>query len=322
MRRRRYLDPRTCDRRTPGDARIGPDRGGRPGLGIGAAVLFAVSLAGCGGEGPDATGAGEPGTAAPVTADRGTVGSTSATAAVSPDATSTATLPPPADPRFQLGRQLLLAGRFEEAEVVFAALDREGPRHPSVAFLHAVAIQKQKSYAPALERLDELATLSVDYPERRSLQHFRGWCLFYLGRPDEAAEAFSAHLAQQPDEPDSHFGLGVSRLELGETEAALASFDRAIELDLGRDDRRRDLAKAWIRRGDALWELGRIEEATASFHKGVIQFPDHYEGWAKLARGHERLGDADKVAWATREERNARARVGAPIDGDLAEPDA
>ncbi len=231
-------------------------------------------------------------------------------------------LPPPVDPRFQLARQLLVSGRFAEAEVVFAALDAEGPRHPSVAFLHAIAIQKQKKYAAALTRLDELATLDVDYPERRGLDHFRGWCLFYLGRPAEAADAFAAHLAVQPDEPDSHFGLGVSRLELGETEASLACFDRAIEIDLGRDDRRRDLAKAWIRRGDALWELGRIEEATASFHKGVIQFPDHYEGWAKLARGHERLGDADKVAWATREERNARTRVGAPIDGDLVEPEA
>jgi tetratricopeptide (TPR) repeat protein len=295
----RYLDPRTCF----------PDVNwmGRRRLIVG--VLAAGLSSGC--------GPGEP-------AEGPNPANSSTAEAASPAEPAEAPremLPPPTDQRFQLGRQLLVSGRFAEAEIVFEALQGDGPRHPSVAFLHAISIQKQKRYAAALDELDELATLSVDYPERRGLQHFRGWCLFYLGRPGEAAEAFAAHLAVQPDEPDSHFGLGVSRLELGETEAALTSFDRAIEIDLGREDRRRDLAKAWIRRGDALWELDRIEEATASFHKGVIQFPDHYEGWAKLARGHERLGDADKVAWAQREETNARRRVGAPIDGDLVESD-
>ncbi len=292
MMRFRYLDPRTRLR----DPRVGL-----------LCLAAGMAVVGCG----DDSG--------PTSVPETTTDAVERGASVSP-------LPPPTDPRFQLGRQLLLSGRYEEAEVVLTGLDGEGPRHPSVAFLLAVAIQKQKKYAPALARLDELATLSVDYPERRGLEHFRGWCLFYLGRPDEAAGAFEAHLAVQPDEADSHFGLGVSRLELGETEAALACFDRAIELDLAvvedRPDRRRDLGKAWIRRGDALWELGRFEAATASFHKGVIQFPDHYEGWAKLARGHERLGDSDKVAWAQREERNARVRVGAPVDGDLTEPDA
>ena len=296
MLRFRYLDPRTC---LSGADSAGPRR-----LIVG--LLVAGLSSGC--------GKGEPADG-PNSADSSTV--ETATSAEVPREM----LPPPTDQRFQLGRQLLVSGRFAEAEVVFEALDGYGPRHPSVAFLHAISVQKQKKYAAALAELDELAGLSVDYPERRGLQHFRGWCLFYLGRPAEAADAFAAHLSVQPDEPDSHFGLGVSRLELGETEAALACFDRAIEIDLGRDDRRRDLAKAWIRRGDALWELGRIEEATASFHKGVIQFPDHYEGWAKLARGHERLGDADKVAWAQREETNARRRVGAPIDGDLVESD-
>lgn len=279
MLRFRYLDP---DCRFPAS--------------LGGFVLCVSMLVGCGDE---------------------SASTTAVTPATTPEAASpAAVLPPPADPRFALGRQLLLSGRFPEAEVVLTGLDGDGPRHPSTAFLLAVAIQKQKRYAVALERLDELATVSVDYPERGQLQHFRGWCLFYLGRPAEAAEAFAAHLVIRPDEPDSHFGLGVSRLELGEPEAALVSFDRAIELDLGDPNRRRELAKAWIRRGDALWEVERPEEATASFHKGVIQFPDHYEGWAKLARGHERLGDADKVEWARREEVNARRRVGAPIDGD------
>ncbi len=299
MPRFRYLDPRTCLSEVDWTAC-------RP-LAAGLIAIVAGLSSGC--------GQGEPGEG-PNSADSSTVET------ATPAEVPREMLPPPTDERFQLGRQLLVSGRFAEAEVVFAALQGDGPRHPSVAFLHAISVQKQKKYAAALAELDELASLSVDYPERRGLEHFRGWCLFYLGRPAEAADAFAAHLSVQPDEPDSHFGLGVSRLELGETEAALACFDRAIEIDLGRDDRRRDLAKAWIRRGDALWELGRIEEATASFHKGVIQFPDHYEGWAKLARGHERLGDADKVEWATREERNARIRVGAPIDGDLAEPEA
>lgn len=223
------------------------------------------------------------------------------------------------DRRLDLGLQLLAAGSHAEAQVVFEAVLVDHPEHPRPGFLRAVAIQKQGNYAVALEALDPLLEVQ-GFDGRDSVDHFRGWCLFYLGRPREAEVAFARHLEATPASPDSAFGRGVALLELGRSEDALASLDQALELESAGKRRRRSIGKTWIRRGDALWELGRFDAATRSFHKGVIQFPDHYEGWAKLGRGHARAGDQQKVDWAQREERNARLRVGAPIDEEAGNP--
>lgn len=229
------------------------------------------------------------------------------------------------DQRLDLGLQLLSGGQFKDSQLVFEAVLADHPNHPRPRFLRALSIQKQKNYAPALREFDAILLDPREFTGRDSLDHFRGWCLFYLGRPREAEVAFATHLADQPDTPDSQFGRGRSLLELGRPEPALAAFDKALELEIAGAGRRRSIGKTWIRRGDALWELDRFEEATKSFHKGVIQFADHYEGWAKLARGHERLQDEEKAAWARGEEQRARRRLGVPIDGDVmpdSSPDA
>lgn len=213
----------------------------------------------------------------------------------------------------------LQAGGFERAEAVALARLESAPTDARARFLLGVARQKQKRYSAGLAAMDEACASAVAFPERRHAGHFRGWCLFYLGRPDEAAEAFEAHLTVSPEEADSHFGLGVSRLEAGDPELARSSFERAIELNDGRADRRRDLAKAWIRLGDTWWETDRPDEARAAYHKGVIQYADHYEGWEKLARALDRAGDAVKAERARNEARNARLRVGAFVEDERPE---
>ena len=209
---------------------------------------------------------------------------------------------------------LLQAGAFEAAEAAATTRLEVDPDDARTRFLLGVARQKQKRYAAGLAAIDEACASSISFPERPHAGHFRGWCLFYLGRPEDAADAFEAHLLVSPEEADSHFGLGVSLLESGRPVMARTSFERAIELNDGREERRRDLAKAWIRLGDTWWETDRPEEARAAYHKGVIRYPDHYEGWEKLARALDRAGDATRAERARNEARNARRRVGAFVE--------
>jgi tetratricopeptide (TPR) repeat protein len=209
---------------------------------------------------------------------------------------------------------LLDAGRFEEAERLLRRDVDDHSEPDRLRFLLGVALQKQKRYGLAIVELDQSLVSGRSFRERRHADHFRGWCLFYLGRPEASAAAFRAHLEVMPGEADSHFGLGVALLEVGDPESALPAFESAIALNQGIPDRRRELAKALIRRGDAFWELDRVEEAQVSFQKGIVQFPDHYEGWAKLARAMDRLGDGERADRARYEERQARIRVGAPTE--------
>ena len=209
---------------------------------------------------------------------------------------------------------LLDAGQYEQAERILRMEIDEHPENDRLRFLLGIALQKQKQYALAIVELDRSLVSGGKFRERRHADHFRGWCLFYLGRPEASATAFRSHLKVIPDEADSHFGLGVALLEVGDPEAALPAFESAITINVENPDRRRELAKAFIRQGDAYWALDRIEEAQASFQKGIVQFPDHYEGWAKIARAMDRLGDGERAERARYEERQARIRVGAPLD--------
>ena len=209
---------------------------------------------------------------------------------------------------------LIDAGQYDQAERILNVEIEEHPENDRLRFLLGIALQKQKRYALAIVELDRSLVSGGEFRERRHADHFRGWCLFYLGRPEASATAFRSHLMVVPDEADSHFGLGVALLEVGDPEAALPAFESAIAINEGNPVRRRELAKAFIRRGDAYWALDRIEEAQASFQKGIVQFPDHYEGWAKLARAMDRLGDGERAERARYEERQARIRVGAPTE--------
>jgi Flp pilus assembly protein TadD len=59
-----------------------------------------------------------------------------------------------------------------------------------------------------------------------------------------------------------HFERAVALLREGETEKAIADFDRAIELDP-------NFSQAWATRGVALERAGRAEEARRDYAKSI-----------------------------------------------------
>ena len=218
------------------------------------------------------------------------------------------------DPRIDIARELLRGGRYPEAEIVFTTILNEQPTIARARFLRAIAIQKQQRYAQALEELQAACASGQAFPERLHVDHFRGWCLYHLGRTAKAGEAFAAHVEAFPEEGDSHFGLGVVAIELGNLQDAEPHFDRAIDLQKDIPSRRRELAKAYARLGDVHLGLDRIDAARVSYHTAVIRWPDHHEAWAKLARVLDRLDRGEEAARARNEHRNALRRVGRDVD--------
>jgi len=95
---------------------------------------------------------------------------------------------------------------------------------------------------------------------------------------------------------DVHHLLGLSLALLGHNERALAEFDRALELNPR-------YVEANIHRGILLNELGRAEEAEASFRTAVAEGEDGIGELsrpvvAKLANLHAELGEAYAEAGA------------------------
>lgn len=117
----------------------------------------------------------------------------------------------------------------------------------------------------------------------------------------------------EPDTADGWFNLGVQQQTAGDSEGAIASYDRSLEFDphasavwSNRGVALADLGRyeeaiatfeqvlqieptshwAWNNRGQALAELGRFEDAIASFNEGLkyIQPSVEPEGWGQLHR--------------------------------------
>jgi hypothetical protein len=103
----------------------------------------------------------------------------------------------------------------------------------------------------------------------------------------EAKQHFEALLDTRSDEPDALFGRGVCQLELGETDAAAATFSSLMDLAPSY----RDYA-AWPELAEALERLGRSDESLTLVRQLVQRAPrlPHQVLLAtKLrARGHAR----------------------------------
>ena len=222
----------------------------------------------------------------------------------------------PDDPRVDIAREFLQSHQYAQAEIVLRAVLSDRESIGRARMLLGIAVQKQKHYAAALAILDEALATKQPFPEALHGGHFRGWCLYHLGRGSEARDAFEAHLDLFPNEGDSHFGLGIIALEAGELDAAQRHLEHAIELQSPLPARRRELAKAHARLGDVHLARGNVDDARASYHTAAIRWPDHYEAWAKLARVLDRLERSEEAARARTEYEHALERSGRSVPED------
>jgi len=132
---------------------------------------------------------------------------------------------------------------------------------------------QQKNYAVALELLEKDRRM---WPESHEIIDGIGWCLFYLGRLDEAEKSFRQALAIAPDYRFSKMGIEAvanarlgpllraeASLTAGRYEEARKGFDAFIRSNDAADAR--TLARARRGRGFACYHLKRYNEALKDF---------------------------------------------------------
>jgi tetratricopeptide (TPR) repeat protein len=71
---------------------------------------------------------------------------------------------------------------------------------------------------------------------------------------------------------ESWFNLGLKQASAGEFEAAVNSWEQALQLNS-------NLSEAWHNRGSALGRLGKYEPAIESFEKALAIAPNNYQAW-------------------------------------------
>ncbi len=98
-----------------------------------------------------------------------------------------------------------------------------------------------------------------------------------------AIASYDRAIELQPESPEYWFNRGLTLFHLERFAEAVAAYDTAIDL-------KPDHYKAWYNRGGTLGELGLFAEAIASFDQAIEVHPNYPEAWASKALALLKLG--------------------------------
>ena len=125
--------------------------------------------------------------------------------------------------------------RLDEARAAYETAISLDPQEPWAGLGLATVLGRlgdtARSEALHRELVERTRPQAADAPE---LLELLGWCLYRLGRLDEAAEVFGRALAVDGDWVSVRFDLGLVWLQRGEAEAAAAEFRHALQALDGR----------------------------------------------------------------------------------------
>lgn len=149
----------------------------------------------------------------------------------------------------------------------------------------------------ALAQAREAAEASPDSWE----PHARiGALLTTLGRPSEGADALRVALRLNPKDATIANNLGAAERVLGHRAAALACFERALQLNPDYVDARRNAALVHSEAGVDADAAGDADGAIRHFNQAIALDSSISSTWAHLALAYAQLGDFDRAEAAAR----------------------
>jgi tetratricopeptide (TPR) repeat protein len=164
-----------------------------------------------------------------------------------------------------LGNVLNLQRKYAEAIEPFAKATALADLPAEVRRWYGGALHEVGRYDDALDQFD--AGLALD-GEDAQLHHNRGNALSRLGRYEEAEEAYARAIELDPEKAYWWNGRGMVRLHhLAKPEDALLDFQQACARD-------NHSAVLHHNRGNALWGLGRREEAENAYARAIELDPE------------------------------------------------
>ncbi len=185
--------------------------------------------------------------------------------------------------QFQDALALYKQGRFDEADAACAGVLERDPKHFDALHLRGVIALHNKSHATAAEFLrGALAVSDMNAAARNNL----GMAEQQLGNTAAALASYERAIALKPDFAAALSNRGNALRSLGRNDEALASCDAALSA-------RPDYADAWYSRGLALRALARPHEAQISFAKAIALRPDYADAHNALGLVLEEAGQSE-----------------------------
>jgi predicted O-linked N-acetylglucosamine transferase (SPINDLY family) len=181
------------------------------------------------------------------------------------------------------------AGRFEQAERLYASILRQDPQHEQARFLSAAIALETGRYREALELL---AALLKRQPNNAFYWTNIGEAHRRLGENERAVWALSRAATLKPDLAQAHFNLGLAACSLGELALAVPAFERATELEPQHAQMQHRLALALVEQGEYRAAIGHFQCAVL----GNPSWPQLLCDYASCLRHAGRLDAAHAAA--------------------------
>jgi tetratricopeptide (TPR) repeat protein len=151
-------------------------------------------------------------------------------------------------------------GKLREARADFDEVLRRDPTNGRAFFGRGRAHYDLKRFAAGLDDLEQARECQYTTVE---VYRYRGYCRDDLYLLEEAVEDLGRVIEQLPNDAAAFHRRANALQNLDQHEAALADYDRAIELE------DTNVTFNFLRRAEVLYELGRTEEALADLEQGL-----------------------------------------------------
>ena len=187
-----------------------------------------------------------------------------------------------------LGRNLMIIGRFDAAQIEFEQGIRYKPDSAEMHYNLGKLFSIQDNWAPARKAFAEAVRLDPAYVEAID---GLGFAFEALGDDETAVakyrEAIALNDRQQGSFAAAHVNLSAFYNRTEDPEQALEFARRAIEIDPGSD-------RALFQKGRAEERLGRLEDAVKSLNAAIVANPNASSYYYVLAGVYRRLGWMDE----------------------------
>jgi tetratricopeptide (TPR) repeat protein len=202
-----------------------------------------------------------------------------------------------------LGRDLMIIGRFDAAQVEFEEAIRHKPDSADSHYNLGKLFSIQDNWEPARKAFEEALRIDPTYVEALDAL---GLALEALGDDPGALANYEKAIAINEQRKGSfasaHVNLSAYYNRTGDPEKALAYAQRALEIDPKSD-------RAWFQKGRALERQGRLDEAVNALNDAISFNPRASSYYYVLAGVYRHLGLMDESRKAldlfTRLEREA-----------------
>lgn len=217
--------------------------------------------------------------------------------------------------RHKLGKQLIEAGRFEEARSVYeqicarrkndaeswfllgtinGMLKRHGdaanccskavklaPDHIAAWYNLGVALRDSGQHEAAANALGQVLALN---PAHEGAATSLGHILIALHRYEEAEEIFRSMLDYQPRNAEFYTAYGSAMQAMGRYEAAIKVYNKAIELQ------HPEPANIYFKMGECFQEGKMPDRAETCYQKAIALDKDHKNAYYSLASLYSKIG--------------------------------